>query len=257
MQWVSSSHPPGVIGVTGGELARYHAFTAAWSRVFAPMGTNEAFCLGYDTSYNSNDVIKALWAKDAEGEPINPDAQWVWIMDDDHTFEQETLIRLLDRNVDVVVPLYTQRQPPFFPCAFKQEYEDGTFEIFRWEDLEGTSGLLPVISAGKGGVLIRKHVIEKLGSEWFERRGKMGEDHLFFKKCREAGFGVYVDLDTRLDHLTPIIARPHRDEAGRWCGQIDLKRGVTVEFWSAAYQSSNTQSTGGMGPVGVAALNAV
>lgn len=248
---VQTPHPPGIIGVSAGELARYSMFTAAWSGLCVPPGTGEAFCLGYDTAYNSNDVIKALWSKAEDGALNYPDAEWVFIMDDDHFFPPETLLRLLDRNVDIVVPLYTQRQPPFYPCAWKAECDDGRFEIVRWEDLEGKSGLLPVISAGKAGVLIRKHVIEKLADPWFERQGLIGEDHFFFKKAREAGFGVYVDLDNALEHFTPMKVRPHRNALGQWCGAVDLKRGVSVELWSDTYQP------GGKGTLGAAAENAV
>lgn len=249
---VASPHPPGIIGVTAGELARYTLFTAAWGGVYVPADTSQVFCLGYSTASNSNDIIKALWAKGEDGAPLYPDAQWVWIMDDDHLFPPETLLRLLDRRVDVVVPLYTQRQPPFYPCIFKAETDDGLFEIFRWEDLEGHAGLLPVTSAGKGGVLIRRHVLEKLNYPWFEHRGHIGEDHMFFKKCREAGFTVYADLDTHLDHLTPVTVRPHRDApSGRWCGAVELKRGVSVEMWSDTYRP------GGMGALGADAVNAV
>lgn len=248
---VESPHGPGVVGISGGELARYHAFTACWASLYVPEGTRPMLVAGYDTAYNSNDVLRAALEqcvtclhKHQDGGcaecacPTFVAAQWVNVWDDDHAFQPDTLIRLLDRNVDVCMPLYTQRQPPFHPCIYKAQHEDGSCDIFTWEDLEGKSGLLPIASAGKGGILIRRHVIEKLPDPWFERLGKIGEDHLFFKKCREAGFGVYADLDCGIGHLTPMEVRPHRDAQGRWCGQVDLKRGVTVELWSATYQST-------------------
>lgn len=206
---------------------------------------------GYDTAYNSNDVLRAALEQcltclhphqSAACDKCDCQqfvaAQWASIWDDDHTFPADTLIRMLDRNVDVLMPLYTQRQPPFLPCIYKHQHEDGACDIFQWEDLEGKSGLLPIASAGKGGVLVRRHVFEKIADPWFERLGKIGEDHLFFKKCREAGFGVYVDLDCAIGHLTPVELRPFRDSGGRWCGQVDLKRGVTVECWSPTYKST-------------------
>mgnify|MGYP001567229838 CR=1 FL=1 len=246
---VASSHGPGIVGIAAGELARYTAFTASFSGLAAPAGTLIVIAASYDVAYNRNDCIRTMLE--------HPEAQWVQLWDDDHTFESDTLLRLLDREADVVVPLYTQRQPPFFPCVFKEECEDGSFRVCKWEDLEGRSGLMPVISAGAGGVLIRRHVIEALSKrdprekpEWFERQGKTGEDHLFYKKCREAGFVVSVDLDVHLGHLTPVEVRPFRNDAGQWCGRVDLKRNVTVECWSNSYQ-------GGKGTLGAAAVNAV
>lgn len=227
---IESRHPPGIVGIAAGELARYTEFTASFSGLCAPAGTNVVVACSYDVAYNRNDCIRTMLK--------SPDAQWVHIYDDDHVFTADTLIKLLDRDVDVVVPLYTQRQPPFNPCLFKTENEDGTFTLYQWPDLEGKEGLLSVVSAGAGGILIRRHVIEKLAGldgrdepEWFERLGKSGEDHVFFRKCRAAGFTVYVDLETRIDHLTPVKVRAHRDAAGRWCGVVDLKRKTIVEFW--------------------------
>jgi len=248
---VESPHAPGIVGIAAGELARYTAFTASFAGLAAPVGTQMVVAAGYDVAYNRNDCIRTMLA--------HPEAQWVQMWDDDHVFAADTLLRLLDRNVDVVVPLYTQRQPPFFPCLFKEEHADGSFQICRWEDLEGRDGLMSVVSAGAGGLLVRRHVIEKLAGldarekpEWFERQGKTGEDHLFFKKCREAGFTVYADLDTRLEHLTTVTVKPFRNDAGQWCGSVDLKRGTTVECWSETYQSQDR----GMGP-GAASPNAV
>lgn len=247
---VDSAHPPGIVGISAGELARYTEFTAMFAGLYVPVGTQVIIAAGYDTAYNSNDIIRGTLEK-------FPEAQWIQIWDDDHSCAPDTLLRLLDRQVDVIVPLYTQRQPPGFPCIFKEENADGSFTIFRWEDLEGFSGILPVVSAGKGGVLIRRPVVEKLAGlderdkpEWFERQGKTGEDHLFYKKAREAGFGVYVDLDVWLDHLTSVKFRPHRDSQGHWCAQVDLKRGVTVELWSETYNHGGT-GTGRIAPKAV------
>lgn len=228
MLFVESSHGPGVIGFTGGELSRYHTFTMCWSVVNVPPGTRNRPALSYDTACNSNAII-AWTLKEA------PEAQWVWIMDDDHVFAPTVLLQLLDKQVDVVVPLYAQRQPPFRPCAFKAEMPDGSFEIHNWTDLEGKSGLLPVVSAGKGGILIRRRVLERMAEPWFEWKGKVGEDHYFFKKIRALGYQPYVDLDTPLGHTSPIEIWPHT-EGGRWCGAARLGGSAVVQYWDAKYQ---------------------
>lgn len=241
---IESLHPPGIVGISAAELARYHAFTAAWASLYVPINTRPMLVASYDTAYNSNDIIRAALTQcltclktECSCQP-RLEAQWVQIFDDDHTFAPDLLIRMLDRQVDVLMPLYTQRQPPFYPCLYKHQHENGSCDIFRWEDLEGLSGLLPIASAGKGGILIRRHVFEKLADPWFERQGNIGEDHLFFRKCHEAGFGVYADLDRPMGHLTTVETRPHQQD-GKWCGAVDLKRGVTVELWSDTYNGTS------------------
>lgn len=222
---VESRHGPGVLGVTGGESARYHLFTASWCGVQGPSGSGAYFGLGYDTSYNSNDCIQAMLE--------HPAMEWVWIMDDDHTFPPETLLKLLDYEVDLIVPLYVQRTPPYRPVIYRDEPEPGWFANYTWTELAGKTGLLPVVSAGKGGILIRRRVVEALTPPWFERVATMGEDHYFFTKARRAGFQPYCALDVPLGHVTPLIVRPHRMVDGRWCPIIDLGKGVWVEVQAA------------------------
>lgn len=241
---VDTPHGPGILGVTGHEIARYHAFTASWCGVQGPNGSGAYFGLGYDTSYNSNDCIRALVQ--------HPDMQWVWIMDDDHTFPATTLMTLLDREVDLLVPLYAQRQPPFRPCIYKEEPMPGWFRPFDWTDLQDKTGLLPVVSAGKGGVLIRRRVIEALSDPWFERLGTRGEDHTFFSKARMAGFPLFCDLDTPLGHMTPMTVRPHRLEDGSWCAAVDMGRGVFVDVHATALDPAlSTESSSQPQAVGV------
>jgi len=231
---VESNHRPGVVGVVGGELARYHAFSSCITALNIPLNTKGFFALGYDVGYNRGSVIDfALKC---------PDADWVQIYDDDHVFAPDTLLRLLDHmyraDADVIVPLYAQRTPPYRPCIYKTEMPDGAFAIFNWVDLEGQTGLMPIVSAGAGGILIRRRVLEKLVAPYFERQGKIGEDHLFLKKAREAGFSVYCALDVTLGHLTTCEIWPHRNERNEWCGKVDLKgeQSFAVEYWDSKYR---------------------
>jgi hypothetical protein len=219
---LETPYGPGTIGVSANELARYTAFAASWSGLRVPAGTQELWCCGYDTSSNSNDVIRRM----------RPEDQWVFIMDDDHTFGQDLLLQLLARNVDIVVPLYTQRKPPFHPCVYKRRNAEGLFEQCDWKDLTGASGLLEVASSGKAGVLIKRPVIEALTDPWFAWDGRIGEDHVFFTKARAAGFRVHVDLDHVLGHCTPVEVAPHREPDGRWCAEVNLTNGLTVQCWA-------------------------
>jgi len=234
MIFVESPHPPGVVGFVGNELARYHSFTMCFTGLNAPAGSKLYSGVGYDVSYNRNAVIEFALKHD--------DVQWVQLWDDDHVFAPDTLIRLLDTGADVVVPFYMQRQPPFRPCIYKDEADTGGYHIFSPLDLEGKTGLLPVASAGAGGILVRRKVLEAIPGPWFERQGLIGEDHCFLKKCRLAGFQPYCALDIPLGHSTPVEVWPHQDSLGRWCAKIDLKGAppTIVEFWDKKYQPASS-----------------
>ena len=245
-----SPHPPGTVGLSCGELARYVEFHAHFTRLQVPercAPEPPVYGIGYDTASNSNDIIRQML----------PHHEWVWIMDDDHTFDSDILLRLLDRQVDCVVPLYMQRKPPFWPVAYKERLASGACANLTFADLEGKTGLLPIVSAGKAGVLIRRPVIAKLAGgdctcpgpvpgeprrhdaacawathAWFEHRGQIGEDHVFFDKLLQAGFGLFCDLDTTMEHITPFKVRPYRRPAdGAWCAEVHLYNEVNVKLW--------------------------
>ena len=146
--------------------------------------------------------------------------EWVWIMGDDHEFDASTLLRLLDREVDIIVPLVVRRQPPFIPVLFREPYSDtplGQFPPYWWHELP-QHGLKEVYTAGSAGMLIRKHVLDAMPDPWFEL-GKMGcdltnEDTYFCKKAQEAGFKIHVDLDVQMYHWTPMALVPLRTKDG-------------------------------------------
>ena len=243
MIYVNSPHARGVVGLSCGELARYTSFHACFDAVQAPPHSRKSYGVGYDTASNSNDIIRSM----------HPADQWVWIMDDDHAFPSSTLIDLLDRQVDIVVPFYVQRKSPFWPVIYSA-LPDGRFTTISLADLKGQTGLVKIDSAGKGGVLIRRPVLVAMAgadcvcpppedgdprrlhdpacvwprSTWFEHRGLIGEDHVFFTKAKELGFQTYVDLDVPIDHLTTIAVAPRQVPDGEWFVELNLQNHVRV-----------------------------
>jgi hypothetical protein len=252
MIFVESKHGPGVVGFVGGEIARYHSFTMCFTGLNVPANSKLYSGVGYDVSYNRNAVIQYALdscghcgqmhkGKDIPSCPkkyVTNNYQWVQLWDDDHVFSSDVLLRLLDTGADVVVPFYVQRQPPFRPCIYKSEHEMGGFLIYNPVDIEGKTGLLPIASAGAGGLLVRRKVLDTIPGPWFERQGLIGEDHMFFKKCRMQGFQPYCDLDVAIGHSTTVEVWPHHAENGRWGTRVDLKGDPQqiVEFWDKSYE---------------------
>jgi hypothetical protein len=214
----SPSHPPGAICVASGELARYPAFTESMLNVLRPKGTTIPWHAGLNVAANFNNGVR---------EGLANGAQWVWIMGDDHEFEPDALLRLLERELDIVVPVVARRQPPFIPVLFKAPQDDtprGQFPPYHWSELP-QHGVHEVYTAGSAGMLIRKHVLEGMTDPWFET-GHMGneytfEDTYFCLKAHQAGFRIYADMDVQMDHWTPMSVRPVRHQ-GRWAVAVNL-----------------------------------
>ena len=221
-------HGPGAICVASGELARYPHFTHSMLNVLRPKGTVVEMHMGLNVAANFNAGLRRMMAE--------PHLEWVWIMGDDHEFDPTTLLRLLDRQVDIVVPLVVRRQPPFIPVLFKEPESDtplGQFPPYHWHQLP-PSGLQEVHTAGSAGMLIRRPVLEALDDPWFEL-GKMGqdltnEDTYFCKKAQAAGFRIYADLDVVMDHWTPVSLRPVKTTDGAWTVALNLGGNIQVQL---------------------------
>jgi len=219
----SPDHPPGAICVASGELSRYPAFSESLVNVLRPKGTVMPWNCGLNVAANFNQGIR---------EGLAHGAEWVWILGDDHEFEPDALLRLLERRTHIVVPLVCRRQPPFIPVLFKEPQNDtpnGQFPPYHWSELP-EHGLLEVYTCGSAGMLIRKPVLDAITDPWFET-GRMGseytnEDTYFGLKAHRAGYEIYADLDVQLDHWTSMSLRPVRHQ-GHWTIAVNL--GATAQ----------------------------
>lgn len=197
---------PGSIGVISGPLTRFPDFSISLMRLRKPEGSKLAWVVGANIADNCNRLVRELHG------------DWLWVMGDDHVFAPDILMRLLQHNVDVVVPLCLQKSPPFLPVVFSEEDEDGRH---RYADLP-EHGLAEIHAAGSAGILIRKHVLDVLPRPVFgTERGQQNEDLLLCRKIREAGFQIYCDVDTHLGHMGTMCVWPQFQEAG-WAPKLDV-----------------------------------
>lgn len=203
------------------DLARFTSFYISLAALEVPEGSMMTTILGHDVPYSHNVAIREFLAY--------PQLEWLLIMGDDHEFEKDYLLRLLAHDVDICVGFCLTRMPPYAPIAFT-----GFLEWPRRERInlnEHESGLVQVHSVGTGGMLIRRRVIETLTDPWFQY-GKSGpeettEDLYFCDKAREAGFGIHVDLDNPLGHLTTGAVYPVRTEEG-WTFRFAMSGGLQI-----------------------------
>lgn len=201
----------GIIGILSGELGRYRAFDIALMDVERPAGTLITYGVGLNLAQNSNNIIRYA---------VNKELDWVWLLDDDHVFPRDLLIKLLERNVEFVMPLAVQRKEPFNPVLHKPMSEGG--KRSGYENLHGKSGLIDIgdWSTGKGCALIRTSVFKKIPPPWFTL-GQIdpeltSPDTHFCQKMHAAGIPIYVDLDNVTGHIAQFAVWPDKDANNHW-----------------------------------------
>jgi hypothetical protein len=220
MQCVKSQHRGGVIGVISGDLARYTSFATSMLRLHVPGNSAWAWHTGNGFASLRNHIVREM----------EPDVDWLFFMDDDHTFYPDILLRLLDRNVDIIQPLVSTRKPPYRPYGYMHDGQD--YRSMNWSDFP-LHGIKQVDAVGTGGMLVRRKVLDAVGDPWFEegRTGKehLGEDLHFCTKARGKGFQVFVDCDVRMGHMATVQVWPdqaeQKVETGQkldWCVKLEL-----------------------------------
>lgn len=140
--------------------------------------------------------------------------EWILMLDTDHQFEPDILVRMLrvmeEFKCDVLTALYENKGFPHPPVIYEWDEQAHPRVIGDWP--EGLRGF-PIKSAGAGSLLIKRTVFDRINSELqedpFDILGKDGEDHSFFKRCQKLGIRTFVAPHIESYHLAlkPISRR--------------------------------------------------
>lgn len=211
--------PLGTIAILSSEHGRYTRFWLSQLGLKPPGPTKLVTKFSVNIAEARNEALA-----DAEGE-------WLWFIDDDHTFAPDLLTKLIARDVDVIQPLVLARYAPFGPVIMGPETQDGS-KHWRLALLPSDKGgIKEVHVAGAAGMLIRRRVWERIPRPWFTAGDLnpevLGEDVGFCRRVRAAGFKVYCDLDNRMGHLNVGEVWPVWDEEHqRWETEITFGQGA-------------------------------
>ena len=222
MQHIESKHPVGTIIVPSSSLSRYAAFWMSLETLYVPTGSRLIVQLGADIPHQLNEGIRQMVG------------EWVWILGDDHTFDPLMLLKLLDRKVDVVMPVVPRRDPPFKP-VFLHGPLSHDMRIYEWADLptEGLFQLPKDDPSGQACMLIRRSVLGTIGDPWFEggklTPGRLMEDMYFVQRLHDLNIPIWIDCDLVSGHIANITILPQKHN-GRWyAGYKDKGRPVLWE----------------------------
>lgn len=218
-----SGFPAGTIVVAAGIQPRYYEFQLSLDGLGAPVNTKLHIERSCDIAQNFNNGVKKMIG------------DWVWFLGDDHSFSPLLLLHLLKHNVDVVVPITPCKGVPFAPCIM-HGIDGGWAEdmpLYHWDEVSG-NGLLPLPKGdfiGQAGMLVKKHVLDKIGYPWFKcgqiDPGRLQEDLTFCRELQENGFVVHVDQDIIFDHWVPMAVTARRVE-GKWIPGVSRGLGDVV-----------------------------
>ena len=199
---VKSRHPHGSIILGTGRQPRFNEFWHAMENLMVPGGSKLIWNQSYDVAWNRNQGLR-----DGYGD-------WAWFMDDDHTFNPDCLMKLLEHDVQVVGPVASRCKPPYEPIACT---EAGPL---TWNQLWG-KGLMkapPDTCLGIGGLLVRRKALDKVADPWFRvgqyTPDRQQEDTWFCNRLIQEGFTIHIDRDTVIGHTMSHTVIPKQTDDG-------------------------------------------
>jgi hypothetical protein len=192
--------PPGSVIIPIGDQLRHPDFVIDLFNLATPPGSGVLMRRSASITDNLNMAIMDM----------PPEHEWAWILGDDHRFAGDLLVRLLEQDVEVVVPLGVKRTPPYTLTIAKEE------SVFHDERLgrdypgwmpyqlhEVPAEMFTVVASGSAGMLVRRHVLDDIGFPYFESTDGvyLNEDYEFCRKIRAAGIDIWCDPDALLGHI--------------------------------------------------------
>lgn len=131
-------------------------------------------------------------------------ADYTMWFDSDMVFQPDTMLKLLEKDKDIVSGLYFRRSPPYSLVAFKEL----DLNARKWTDAQIPNELKKVGGIGFGCVLIKSDVLfDVVGkfNTWFEPWNGFGEDLAFCQRARECGYDIWLDPSVSCGHFGHIV----------------------------------------------------
>lgn len=145
---------PGVtIVVPSSTLARFIVFELSIEALLVTSGSTLSRAMSANIALNCNEAVR-----------LYPNSAYYWFIDDDHQFDQFTLLRLMAHDVPLVVPVTCLKDPPFLPVLYKEEKINGVFEHYDGDIRETIREILDpdgAVRTTEGAVERVKMLIER------------------------------------------------------------------------------------------------
>lgn len=175
----------------------HYKFAASLVTLLKLPGTNYINTVRYIIHESRNLLVK---------EALEKNATHVLFVDDDMVFPPDALVRLLEKDLDIVCGLAFRRRPPYDPCIFVNVNDKDIFPVEHINE-----GLMQIDACGSAFVLIKTEVFKAMPEPWYvwgdtslgiyTDKGGLGEDIAFSLKAKRAGFNVCCDTSLIIQHI--------------------------------------------------------
>jgi len=131
-------------------------------------------------------------------------------IDSDISFAPDTLVKMINHDVDVVSGIYIQRFHDRHVIEIFETNDKGGYNHMPYEKIKD-KGLVQVGAVGMGCVLIKKQVMVDIGYPQFVYRTALdhnetfSEDLDFCHKANQKGFKIYADSSILCDHTGSYV----------------------------------------------------
>lgn len=191
-----------LIGLSTGENIRRADFLPYLIGMNKSDGTAMSICTGQSPAKSRNILAR---------QALDNGFTHIFFVDDDMVLQPDTLLKLEKHDVDIVTGLYLLRGFPHYPAIFDEAFESGAC---KFAFLQKQEGLIEVVNAGLGCVLISVEVFKRLEEPWV-RLGEIEKDGWcddvgFFNRCRQAGFRLYCDTSATVGHMSGVTIWPEQ-----------------------------------------------
>lgn len=157
--------------------------------------TELQFFFGYRIDQIRNLISE--WAKNYD---------YLLAVDSDMVLPNDTLIKMLAADKDIISGLYIQRKPDVHILEVYKSTSNGGCVNIPYNEIQG-KGLVPIAACGFGCVLIKGDVFRKMEYPHFvytsaiDHAYTISEDVYFCNKARSLGFQLFADTSIICDHI--------------------------------------------------------
>lgn len=144
---------------------------------------------------------------------VKGDYDYLFSVDYDISFPDDTLARLIAQDKDVVSGIYRQRFHEHQTLEIFEANDRGGFTHMPYEKLKGRTQPVEIGACGFGCVLVKKKVMVDIGYPQFvyhhalDHKDTFSEDLDFCRKARAKGFTIWADPTIICDHTGSYVYR--------------------------------------------------
>ena len=146
---------------------------------------------------------------------VNDGYDYIFMVDADMVLPEDTLVKLVNANKEIVSGMCFKRRFPFEPASLKICRVVEGKPVFENVKDWTPSQMIEVEGVGSACIMIMTKVFETLGDiGWYNPTLDFSEDYSFCMRAREAGYKIYIDTSLVAGHIgEQVVYEEHYRQA--------------------------------------------